>query len=185
MRFDDEHVMFFAEQELMARHAAALIPAPGAGDVLEIGFGLGVCALEINLRAPRTYLCVELHPVVARMAGHILRAFGHPCEVIQGPWQTSLPARRTFDAVMVDSFPPPGWADEDFLVFVEQAVPEILRPGGRFSFFCCGDELNPVRRAALDRTFSQVSVSPHTIGGTMPTAWSLPSNQFLVHACLR
>lgn len=184
MIMNGSYAMLYAEQELMYRHAVGLVE-PDRTDLLEIGFGLGVFAQEANLLGLRSYTCVELHPAVASFARHLLRPFSsHPCSILEGAWQKVLAgSTRSYDAVMLDPTSPMGHGHDDFVRLVRDVLPSILRPGGRFSFFCCGD-LNPDRGSAIEDVFAEVRVERVSLAERLPPHWSLHADWFLVHHCM-
>ncbi|CAN0528409.1 unnamed protein product, partial [Scytosiphon promiscuus] len=73
-------------------------------NVLEIGFGCGDSADRIQEFSPRSHTVVEPDPIVLdRMKGW---AEGRPgVRVVEGFWQTALPALGRYDAVFFDDFP--------------------------------------------------------------------------------
>lgn len=179
---DGEYVMFYAERELMRRHAKKLV-APRVTDLLEVGFGLGVFAQEANLLAPRSYACVELHPAVAAYASHMLRPFSHPCVVLDGAWQEALAEHpATYSSVMLDDLSPEGYEADDFVNFVVEVIPTVLCPGGTFSFFCCG-ALDDRRSSALESVFDEVSVERCSLADKLPSEWPMSTDWFLIHQC--
>lgn len=182
LRIGTQYTMFFAEADLMRHHAIHLLHGVNQPDVLEVGLGLGVFATQAAQLGVGSYTAVEAHPGVARLgAQRILPAFAGRATLLTGAWQSvTLPA-RAFDAIMYDTWPPDGHADNDFAVFVEHVAVPCLRPGGRFSFFHNGTPLSPVRAAVLDRNFLDWTAHPHTMPAEQtPPHWTKPSRQFLI-----
>jgi spermidine synthase len=182
LRLGDRYVMFFAEAALMGRHAAVLLEGVTRADVLDVGLGLGVFAEQAAHMGIGSYTAVEPHPVVAKLvAERVLTSLSCRVTVIPQPWQLASLPPSAYDAIMLDTWPPDGHADDDFAAFVAQVAIPSLRPGGRFSFFHSGNELAPARAAVLDRLF----VRWHTDRYTMPAAqtpphWTKPTRNFLV-----
>jgi spermidine synthase len=136
MRLGRQYVMFFAEGDLMNLHARALLGDRPGACVLEVGLGLGVFATQAACYRIASYTAIEPHEEVAALTSRVvLDRLGVPVTVHTMPWQlTDLPTNR-FDAIMYDTWPPDGHADEDFGAFVRLVALPCLRPGGRFSFF--------------------------------------------------
>jgi tRNA G46 methylase TrmB len=136
----DQPTMFLAERGLMRRHAQKLLNGLDAPVVLDVGTGLGVfaeCALEHPICA---YVGIEPQRLVAARAMQTVLARA-PCSVTMHaePWQSVHIASNTVDAIMLDTWPPDGHADEDFQDFVRSVALRVLRDDGRLSFFCSGD----------------------------------------------
>jgi spermidine synthase len=178
---DGQPAMYYAEQALFGEHAVQLIRDRPAADVLEIGFGLGVFASEINHRSPKTYTCIELNSSITRLARHLLSPFDHPCQVIEGAWQWNIPTGRRWDIVVFDSLPEPGYEDEEFELFVGHCLPDVLRADGVFGFFH-PRELEPARDEFLRTRFASVTRLRHRIADIPPT-WSLPSEFVYTFRC--
>ncbi|KAI4142763.1 MAG: hypothetical protein LQ340_007232, partial [Diploschistes diacapsis] len=95
-------VMMSWETEIMARHAALLLPAPGLA-VMNIGHGMGIVDAALQSHRPARHHIVEAHAdVLARM-----RAEGwyeRPGVVVhEGRWQEVLPRLLTQGAVELDA----------------------------------------------------------------------------------
>lgn len=124
-------VMMEWEEPVMRLHAAQMCEA--GGDVLNVGFGLGIIDLAIEARNRRSHAIIEAHPEVhARMmaAGWGAR---QGVRVHYGRWQEVLPILpdSSFDAIFFDTY---AEDDAEMHAFHEH-LPRLLRPGGVYSFF--------------------------------------------------
>lgn len=75
--------------------------------VLEIGFGMGICAEEIWKIGCLNYTVVEAHPIIAQKARDWLKSMGYAGTVIEGFWEDvidSLP-EKSFDGIVFDTYP--------------------------------------------------------------------------------
>ncbi|CAJ1327409.1 unnamed protein product [Effrenium voratum] len=124
-------VMMAWEAQLMARHAEVLLPQKGL-KVLNVGFGMGLVDGFLQEKEPSLHVIVEAHKdVLAEMRRRGWHA--RPgVKVYEGVWQdilSQLPGG--FDAVFFDT-----WAEgyEELSCF-QAALPRLLGPEGRFSFF--------------------------------------------------
>jgi SAM-dependent methyltransferase len=191
LRLGDQYVMFFAEAELMGRHARRLLAGRARADVLDVGLGLGVFAGQLARAAPpgtvTSYTAVEPHPAVAAAARtRVLDSMPFPHTVLVQPWQLTAVAPASLDAIMFDTWPPDGHADADFARFVAEVAAVALRPGGRFSFFASGPDLPAARTAALDRWFSSWTAERYDLpDGRVPRHWTKPTRTFLVPVATR
>ncbi|EDQ87989.1 uncharacterized protein MONBRDRAFT_33022 [Monosiga brevicollis MX1] len=125
---EDRGVMMLWEKPLMDVHAQLMCQTHG--DVLNVGFGLGLIDTAIQSHLPRTHTIIEAHPgVLAKM-----RKDGWMdkpnVRVVEGRWQDVLEQLGTFDAIFFDTF-------DDVLYMQEfhQVLPRLLRPDGLYSFF--------------------------------------------------
>lgn len=74
------------------------------GDVLEIGFGLGYSADQIQSYRPKSHTIIEYHPVVASHARKWAEC--HPnVTIIEDTWQNALPGLGLFDCIFFDDYP--------------------------------------------------------------------------------
>jgi spermidine synthase len=182
LRIGEQYVMFFAEADLMRRHAQYLLDGLRQADLLEVGIGLGVFAEQAATLDIGTYVAIEAHPAIAGLAEQrVVPSFNGRARLLIGPWQLiTLPA-EAHDAIMYDTWPPDGHADDDFASFVEHVALPCLRPNGRFSFFHSGARMNPARAAVLDQYFAHWSAHPYTMPvADIPPHWTKPSRDFLI-----
>jgi protein arginine N-methyltransferase 2 len=103
----------------------------GGGDVLNVGFGLGIIDEAIQRRGPRSHTIVEAHPDVYQ---HMLRqGWGERAgvRVVFGRWQDVVASLGPFDGVFFDTY---GEYYEELRDF-QAHLPRLLRPGGVYSFF--------------------------------------------------
>jgi spermidine synthase len=182
LRIGRQFVMFFAETELMRRHAVRLIDGFERAHVLEVGLGLGVFAEQLATMNVSSYTAIEPHPGVARLAHErVLSSFPVPAAVLIDPWQLAALPTGAFDAIMYDTWPPDGLADPDFAEFVEHVAIPCLRPGGRFSFFHSGATIGRARREILDRHFPGWTADRYTMPPDLvPPHWTKPTRDFLI-----
>ena len=177
----DDAVMMEWETPIMQAHADMLVPVEGEGDVLNIGFGMGIIDRFIQARKPRTHTIVEAHPEVYKrmLADGWDKKPG--VRILFGRWQDVLPAPSdgeaaasndsssvttdsattttapatatattttatgstaaaaaaaaaavaTYDGIFYDTY---GEYDSD-MRDLHKLLPQILRPGGLYSFF--------------------------------------------------
>ncbi|WP_323055267.1 MULTISPECIES: class I SAM-dependent methyltransferase [Streptomyces] len=170
---EGQQVMQDWEEALMRRMAERV----GAthGDVLEIGFGLGLSATFIEEQRVRSHTIVEFNDeVLARARRWAAERPGADIELIQGNWQQVLPELGDFDGVFWDAFPT---SEEEFDQYVlrDSAVAEAffceaaahLRPGGVFTYYTNErDSLSRRHQRSLLRYFSSFSVE--VVDGLVP-----------------
>jgi guanidinoacetate N-methyltransferase len=130
-------VMQAWEQPLMDAMAAQI--SVSGGDILEIGFGMGISADAIVKRGCRSYTVIEAHPLVADRARAWAGQQDVAVTVLEGFWQDIVrDVRDSYDGILFDTFPLS--ADErqrNHYAFIPHA-PRLLRANGLFT--CYSDE---------------------------------------------
>ncbi|KAG9440221.1 hypothetical protein H6P81_020386 [Aristolochia fimbriata] len=135
MDSESKAVMMAWEKPLMESHARAICNKKG-GNVLNIGFGMGLVDAAIQRYNPSMHTIVEAHPqVYDRM---IRSGWGEKdnVKIIFGRWQDVLSELESYDGIFFDTY---GEYYEDMREF-HQHLPRLLKPGGVYSFFngLCG-----------------------------------------------
>ncbi|GJP38237.1 hypothetical protein CLOM_g22703 [Closterium sp. NIES-68] len=134
-------VMMRWEGALMQAHAQAICQQ--GGDILNIGFGMGLIDTAIAARIGqaeggiRSHTIVEAHPdVIARMRGEGWHE-KEGVRVVEGRWQDVLPQLGQYDGIFFDTY---GEYYDDLRDF-HSHLPQLLKPNGVYSFFngMCGD----------------------------------------------
>ena len=133
--FDEANdaVMMEWERPLMEAHAERLCAS--GGDVLNVGFGMGIIDGAIQRRNPRSHTIIEAHPgVIARMKANGWHAKPN-VRVCQGRWQECvqqlIDEGVQFDGIFFDTYGEHSSDMQDF----HDTLPQLLRPGGLYSFF--------------------------------------------------
>ncbi|MEU1964474.1 class I SAM-dependent methyltransferase [Micromonospora sediminicola] len=170
---EGQQVMQDWEAPLM-RAMAAQVAASG-GDVLEIGFGMGISATYMQDMGIRSYTVLEANEDVAEAFAHWQSGFPDATTtLILGPWQETLPTLGLYDGIFFDTYP----ADED--EFTRYVVDDVtfaahffphatahLRPGGVFSYYSNEiDSLSRRHQRRLLEHFSSFSVE--VVRGLLP-----------------
>ncbi|GER38096.1 ankyrin repeat family protein [Striga asiatica] len=135
MDTESKAVMMAWEKPLMEAHANAICSR--GGHILNIGFGMGLVDIAIQQYSPVCHTIVEAHPeVYARM---LQTGWGEKknVKIIFGRWQDVLSQLESYDGIFFDTY---GEYYEDMRQF-HQHLPQLLKPGGIYSFFngLCGD----------------------------------------------
>jgi spermidine synthase len=139
-----EQVMMAWEAPLMERMAE--LAASRRGDVLEIGFGMGLCAGALQRLAPRSHTIVEAHPQIAERA----RAWASGragVRVLEGRWQDRLADLTSYDGIAFDVF---GGVGQREAFFAE--LSRLLRPGGLATLWLADDRDMPAALAGVLRS---------------------------------
>ncbi|MFI9804251.1 class I SAM-dependent methyltransferase [Streptomyces sp. NPDC052301] len=170
---EGQEVMQDWEWPLMQRIADRV--AGSHGDVLEIGFGMGISATMMQEIGVRSHTIVELNEEVGQLAREWrARRPDADIEIVSGSWRDVLPTLGTFDGILWDAFP---ISDTEFNQIVlrdstvaESFFPEAsahLRPGGTFSYYSNEvDSLSRTHQRSLLRYFDRFEVE--VVGGMQP-----------------
>jgi amino acid adenylation domain-containing protein len=129
--------------ELPLMDAMAAIAAESHGDVLEVGFGMGIAATAIQRRGVRSHTVVECNDeVVAEFERWKAGYPGRDIRLVRGRWQDAVAELGPFDAVLFDTYPLTegeyAEAVVEAITFAEAFVPvaaALLRPGGVFTYY--------------------------------------------------
>ncbi len=162
---EGQQVMQDWEAPLMRRMAEVV--AESHGDVLEIGFGLGLSAGFIEECGVASHTIVEFNEEVANVARSW--AEGRPDSdivIVDGSWQEQATRLGMFDGVFWDAFPT-SEAEFDQYVLRDSTVAESffpfaaahLRDGGVFTYYTNErDSLSRRHQRSLLRYFSSFAV---------------------------
>lgn len=119
-------VMMDWEKEIMEE--SAKIITENKGDILNIGFGLGIIDTAIQKQNPHTHTIIEPHPDVQRKMIEDGWLDKKGVNVIFGKWQDVIDKLGEFDGIYIDTWSEPL---DDFYAKVHKH----LKPGGVFSYF--------------------------------------------------
>jgi hypothetical protein len=141
LRFEDDKIYFIDlsgnEHQVMMRwetpvmqHHVDVLPVEG-GDILEIGFGMGISADMIMSRNPASYTVVEIHPQVIERAKEWAKDKPN-VTIIEGNWLDVLGeiGKKRYDGILFDTY-----GDLYVPVFVGVLVHRFIKPNGVFTYW--------------------------------------------------
>ncbi|MFJ7996522.1 class I SAM-dependent methyltransferase [Streptomyces sp. NPDC096310] len=170
---EGQQVMQDWEERLMHRMAERVTATHG--DILEIGFGLGLSATFIEEQGVRSHTIVEYNDGVLDKARRwAAERPGSDIELLRGHWQAALPRLGDFDGILWDAFPT-SEAEFDQYVLRDSTVAEAffceaaahLRSGGVFTYYTNErDSLSRRHQRGLLRYFSSFAVE--VVDGLQP-----------------
>jgi len=100
-------VMMDWESSIMEKSAEFV--CHNKGDVLEIGFGMGICANYIQAQGVNSHTIVEIHPQIFEKLQEW--ASDKPnVTTIQGDWN-STSSLSTYDGIFIDTFGDDNWSN--------------------------------------------------------------------------
>lgn len=172
-RYDDAQLIIDGQQvmqdwERPYMEAMANVVTETHGDVLEIGFGMGISASYIQALGVRSYTVIECNDdVMQRFEQWRARYVGRDIRLVPGKWQDVIDSLGSFDGIFFDTYP---LSEEEFEQYVIRdatfgqhffaAAARHLRAGGILTYY--SNEIDSVSRRhqrALFEHFSSVCFS--------------------------
>lgn len=141
LRIDDQPVMESWETPYM--HALADLAAEGGGDLLEIGFGLGLSGGRVQThKNVSSHTIIEANDKVFESLQDFAKseeAAGRPKVVpVKGLWVDALKKLKEqgakYDAILYDPYPQNESEQHMHQFLFMNAAQELLKPGGRFVY---------------------------------------------------
>ena len=117
-------VMMSWEKDLMKEHAK--IACHNQGDVLEIGFGLGISATEIQKLNPKSHTIVEPHLQILEKLYEWVVAKDNVI-IVEGEWLKEIHQLKKYDGIFYDTF-----GDDDYKKFADHAF-DLIKPNGKIT----------------------------------------------------
>jgi len=151
---EELEVMMSWEAPIMEKSAEFV--CQNGGDILEIGFGMGIASDYIQSHSPTSHTIIELHPQIAERA----RAWASDkpnVTIIEGDWIEEIDSLGNFDGIFFDTWGVFGhWGD------VANKTSEHANSGCHITFWnCVPKEMNG---CGFDNShgivYEQVTVSP-------------------------
>ena len=170
LTFEDTKILDDTDMEIMMSWEAPIMEkcaeyiCHNSGDVLEIGFGMGICADYIQAQGVNSHTIVEIHPqIISRLKTW---ASGKSnVTIVEGDWHT-VNGLTTYDGIFLDTF-----GDENLDNFKSFALAKI-KSGGKITYWNSEDEVN---RYAFDNiSYERVSVSPDVNLYHMNSSYYMP-----------
>ena len=164
----EREVMMDWEDTLMSASAAYVTEA--GGDILEIGFGMGISAGYIQSHSIASHTILENHPDIIPKA--LDWAKDKPkVTIITGSWFSLLSELDTYDGVFHDTY-----GDYDLTEFSSSLV-RLVNTGGRATWW--NVETSEKNTHGIPGvTYAQHQVTPPTNSYFNNTTYYLPKKQF-------
>ena len=142
-------VMMDWEDDVMKKSAEFV--CHNKGDILEIGFGMGICADYIQAQDVNSHTIVEIHPQILEK----LKVWANGksnVTIVEGDW-CSCENLITYDGIFLDTF-----GDDSLDKFKEFALSKI-KDGGKITYWNNNEnEYNPYSFDLV--SYEQISVTP-------------------------
>jgi len=119
-------VMMDWEDDIM--EASADYVCEGGGDILEIGFGMGIAADYIQANSIASHTIVENHPQVIERANAWASGKSN-VTIVEGDWYTIKDSLSTYDGVFYDT-----WGEEDWSRFGSN-IASLAKSGAKVTWW--------------------------------------------------
>ena len=147
----EAEVMMSWEAPIMEKSAEYI--CHNSGDVLEIGFGMGVCADYIQAQGVNSHTIIEIHPQILERLNTWASGKSN-VTIIEGDW-SSLSISDTYDGIFLDTF-----GDDNLNRFKDFALAKI-KSGGKITYWNNAEaEYNPYSFSSI--SYEQVPIVPET-----------------------
>ena len=142
-------VMMFWEVPIMQKAAEYI--SHNKGDVLEIGFGMGICADYIQEQGVNSHTIIEIHPQILEKLNDWASGKSN-VTIIEGDW-ANLSLTDTYDGIFLDTF-----GDDNLDSFKTFAL-ERIKSGGKITYW--NNEPSENNKYAFDSiSYEQINVTP-------------------------
>ena len=101
---DDREVMMSWETPIMEKSAEYICQSKG--DILEIGFGMGICSDYIQAQGVNSHTIVEIHPQIIEK----LKVWAEDKDnvtIVEGDWNSV--ELNTYDGIFIDTYMDENW----------------------------------------------------------------------------
>lgn len=161
------HQVMQAWQDQLMKRMAELVTA-AHGDVLEIGFGLGIASQHIQRSGVRSHTIIEAHPaVLERLDDWRRRQARSDIVVLRGRWEEIIDNLESYDAIFFDPYPMTQaefvrhWREgATYAAHFFPVAARHLRPAGVLTYF--SNEIDTMSRRhqrALLEHFESIQIS--------------------------
>ena len=141
-------VMMDWESDIMEKSAEFI--CHNKGDILEIGFGMGICADYIQAQGVNSHTIIEIHPQILERLNTWASGKSN-VTIIEGNW-ADLSLSDTYDGIFLDTF-----GDLNLDNFKTFALDRI-KSGGKITYW--NNEPSEVNKYAFDSiSYEQIPVS--------------------------
>ena len=161
-------VMMDWEDSLMSASAAYV--CQNGGDILEIGFGMGISAGYIQSHSINSHTIIENHPQVIEKLK--IWAQDKPnVNIVEGDWYDVKNQLSTYDGVFYDTF-----GDSDMRYF-SSSLSSLVKPGGVVTWWNSNSsETNYYNIPGVE--YDQINVTPPKNIYFNNSTYYLPKKQF-------
>ena len=148
---DDSGIEVMMDWEDGIMQKSAEYVCQSKGDVLEIGFGMGICADYIQAQGVNSHTIIEIHPQILERLNTWASSKSN-VTVIEGDW-SSVGGLSTYDGIFLDTF-----GDDNLDEFKDFATAKA-RSGAKVTYWNNSED-KPNKYGFSSVDFEDISVSP-------------------------
>ena len=165
---EELQVMMSWEDDIMK--ASADYICSNRGDILEIGFGMGMAAGYIQANNINSHTIIEIHPQIIEKAK--TWAEDKPnVTIIENDWYSVKDSLSTYDGVFYDT-----WMDDNANNFTT-VLPTLIKPGGKATWWNNFTDTDDAKHMS-GTTYETISVNPENNMYFFSDTYYLPKKQF-------
>ena len=161
-------VMMSWEDSLMSASAAYV--CEGGGDILEIGFGMGISANYIQSHSISSHTIIENHPQIITKAQEWANGKSN-VTIISGSWYDVKDSLSTYDGIFYDTY-----GDQNMNNF-SSSLSSLTKTGTRVTWWNNNNSATNYYNIP-NVTYQEISVSPQTNGYFNSSTYYLPRKRF-------
>ena len=159
----DIEVMMGWESPIMEKSAEYICSSKG--DILEIGFGMGLCADYIQAQGVNSHTIIEIHPQVIEK----LKVWANNKSnviIIEGDWN-SVDSLGTYDGIFIDTY-----GDEEYFNFKAFALAKA-KSGAKITYW--NNFTDRRNEHGFDSvSFEDISITPDSNSYFNATTYNMP-----------
>jgi len=149
---DGTQVMNRWEDDLMRRKAEWV--SYNRGDVLELGFGMGISANYIQSCDVKSHTICEIHPQVISNLNTWSKNKDN-VNVLEGDWYDNIDQMTKYDGVLFDTH-----LDGHYAFFFENLIDMVCKPGAHVTWWNNAPKADVSRGRPLSTKFEIIDVDP-------------------------
>ena len=156
-------VMMDWESSIMEK--AAEFISHNKGDILEIGFGMGICADYIQAQGVNSHTIVEIHPQIIEKL-KIWADGKSNVTIIEGDWN-SVDDLSTYDGIFIDTYGDENWNN------IKSFALDKAKSGAKITYWNNFESEN--NEHSFDSiSFESISISPDSNGYMNGNTYYMP-----------
>lgn len=164
----EQQVMMDWEHPLMSASAAYV--CQNGGDILEIGFGMGISAGYIQSHSISSHTILENHPDIIPLA--LEWAAEKPnVTIITGSWYDNLDLLSTYDGVFHDTY------GDYHLKYFSSSLSSLVKPGGVVTWWNMFPTASNTHNIS-DVEYQEIQINPPQNSYFNHNSYFLPKKQF-------
>jgi len=166
--FGEMEVMMDWEDDIMK--ASADYVCENSGDILEIGFGMGIAADYIQANSITSHTIVELHPQIIEKAKAWANGKSN-VTIIEGDWYDIKDSLSTYDGVFYDT-----WGEDDWSRFGSN-IASLVKPGAKVTWWNNNKDASTIQN--IDGVeYETINVNPPSNMYFNSNKYYLPKKQY-------